>query len=57
MTPDKFGKAGKIEEVSLSDDSKVCKVTGVPADAKTITIFLRGSNSLVCIINKKIKII
>lgn len=47
MTPDKFGKAGKIEEVSLSDDSKVCKVTGVPADAKTITIFLRGSNSLI----------
>jgi len=47
MTPDKFGKAGKIEEVSLSDDSKVTMVTGVPENAKTINIFLRGSNSLV----------
>jgi T-complex protein 1 subunit delta len=30
LTPEKLGKAGKIEEVSLEDDSKVLKVTGVP---------------------------
>lgn len=46
MAPEKFGKAQKIEEVRLSDDSKVTKVTGVP-NAKTVTIFIRGSNGLI----------
>jgi len=43
LTPDKLGKAGLIEEVTLSDDSKVLKVTGV-TNSKTITILCRGSN-------------
>jgi len=29
LTPEKLGKAGKIEEVSLNDESKVLKITGV----------------------------
>lgn len=47
LTPEKLGTAKLIEEASLSDDSKVLKVTGVPANAKTVTIFIRGSNQLV----------
>jgi len=46
LTPEKLGKAGKIEEASLGDDSKILKVTGVP-HSKTISILLRGSNQLV----------
>ena len=47
MTPEKLGTAKLIEEASLSDDSKVLKVTGVPTTNKTVTIFIRGSNQLV----------
>lgn len=47
MTPEKLGTAKLIEEASLSDDSKVLKVTGVPNTSKTVTIFIRGSNQLV----------
>ena len=47
LTPEKLGSAKLIEEASLSDDSKVLKVTGVPSNAKTVTIFIRGSNQLV----------
>lgn len=47
MTPEKLGTAKLIEEATLSDDSKVLKVTGVPATNKTVTIFIRGSNQLV----------
>jgi len=46
LTPEKLGKAGLIEEVSLSDESKILKVTGV-TNAKTVTILCRGSNQLV----------
>ena len=47
MTPEKLGSAKLIEEASLSDDSKVLKVTEVPNNSKTVTIFIRGSNQLV----------
>lgn len=47
LTPEKLGSAKLIEEATLSDDSKVLKVTGVPSNAKTVTIFIRGSNLLV----------
>ena len=47
MTPDKFGTAKKIEEVTLSDESKVVKITGVNPKAKTVSILMRASNSLV----------
>jgi len=33
--------------VFLSDESKVLKITGVPRNAKTVTILCRGSNQLV----------
>jgi len=46
LTPEKLGKAALIEEVSLSDESKILKVTGV-TNAKTVTILCRGSNQLV----------
>jgi len=46
LTADKLGKAALIEELSLSDDSKILKVSGVP-NSKTITILVRGSNHLV----------
>lgn len=45
LTPDKLGKAAMIEEVTLSDDSKVLKVSGV-ANNKTVSILVRGSNNL-----------
>lgn len=54
MTPEKLGSAKLIEEVTLADDSKVLKVTGVPSTSKTITLFIRGSNQLV-FINIQIK--
>jgi hypothetical protein len=54
MTPEKLGTAKLIEEASLSDDSKVLKVTGVPNNNKTVTIFIRGSNQLVKIYLLKI---
>jgi T-complex protein 1 subunit delta len=47
MTLDKLGKAGLIEEQVLGDDSKIVKVTGVNPDVKTMSIFVRGTNSLV----------
>jgi len=46
LHPDKLGKAGLIEEISLNDESKILKVTGV-SNSKTITILTRGSNQLV----------
>lgn len=47
LTPEKLGTAKLIEEVTLSDDSKVLKVTGVNPNAKTVTLLIRGSNNLV----------
>jgi T-complex protein 1 subunit delta len=47
LTPEKLGSAKLVEEVSLSDDSKIVKVTGVKEDAKTITMLIRGSSKLV----------
>jgi len=42
-----LGTAKLIEEVTLSDESKILKVTGVNPNAKTITVLIRGSNGLV----------
>lgn len=50
LTPEKLGTADKIDEVSLSDDSKIMKVYGSRPNSKTITVFVRGSNSLVSIL-------
>lgn len=47
MTPEKLGTAKLVEEVTLSDDSKIVKVTGVKEDCKTITLLVRGSSKLV----------
>jgi T-complex protein 1 subunit delta len=47
LTPDKLGRAKLIDEVTLSDESKILKITGVPAAGKTVSILVRGSNQLV----------
>ena len=36
-----------IEEITLSDDSKVVKCTGVKTDSHTVSILVRGSNQLI----------
>jgi T-complex protein 1 subunit delta len=46
FTPEKLGKAKLCEEVTLSEGSKVIKVTGVPNGGKTVSILCRGSNHL-----------
>ncbi len=46
LTPEKLGTAKLIEECVLSDDSKIVKITGVAADAHTVSILVRGSNRL-----------
>lgn len=47
LTPEKLGTAELIEEVTLSDGAKILKVTGVPKENKTLSVFLRGSNGLI----------
>jgi T-complex protein 1 subunit delta len=49
LTAEKLGSAALCEDVKLSDDSRILKITGVNAKAKTVTILCRGSNSLVSI--------
>lgn len=46
FTPEKLGKAKLCEEVTLSEGSKICKITGVPNQSKTVSILVRGSNHL-----------
>ena len=46
FTADKLGTAKLCEEVTLSEGSKVVKITGVPNNAKTVSILVRGSNKL-----------
>jgi T-complex protein 1 subunit delta len=43
---EKLGKAKLCEEVTLSEGSKVIKVSGVPNTGKTVSILCRGSNHL-----------
>ena len=47
FTKDKLGTAGLVEEVSAGTDNKIVKVTGCPAQSKTVSILVRGSNQLV----------
>jgi len=47
LTPEKLGNAKLVETHQLGDESKVLKITGVPNQAKTVTILCRGSNQLV----------
>ena len=47
FTEEKLGTAAKCEEVTLSEGSKIIEITGVPKDAKTVSILCRGSNQLV----------
>jgi len=46
FTPEKLGKAKVCEEVTLSEGSKIVKITGVPNEGQTVTILVRGSNHL-----------
>jgi T-complex protein 1 subunit delta len=47
FTKEKLGTAGMVEEVTVSGDKKLVKVTGCPNQGKTVSILLRGSNQLV----------
>ena len=47
FTPEKLGTAAKCEEVTLSEGSKIVEITGVPNEAKTVSILCRGSNQLI----------
>jgi len=47
FTKDKLGTANLVEEVSAGSDKKIVKVTGCPAQNKTVSILVRGSNQLV----------
>lgn len=47
MTPEKLGTAKLIEEVQLSDESKIVKCTGLSGNTKTVSILVRGSNKLI----------
>jgi T-complex protein 1 subunit delta len=46
FTADKLGEAGLCEEVTLSEGSKIVKITDVPNLSKTVSILVRGSNRL-----------
>lgn len=46
FTPEKLGKAKLCEEVTLSEGSKVVKITGTAGAATTVSILVRGSNHL-----------
>jgi T-complex protein 1 subunit delta len=46
FTPEKLGKAKLCEEVTLSEGSKIIKITGVPNQGQTVSILCRGSNHL-----------
>jgi len=46
LTPEKLGQAETIKEESLSDDSKIVRITGVKSN-KTVSVLIRGSNNLV----------
>ena len=47
FTAEKLGTAGLVEEISTGGTNKVVKVTGCPAQNKTVSILVRGSNQLV----------
>ena len=47
FTAEKLGHAELCQEVTLSEGSKIVEITGVPEDAKTVSILCRGSNALV----------
>merc|ERR1712086_1035064 len=46
FTTEKLGNAGLVEEVSAGS-TRMVKVTGCPAQSKTVSILVRGSNQLV----------
>ena len=47
LSKDKLGTAKLVEEVTAGSDKKIVKVTGCPAQSKTVSILVRGSNQLV----------
>lgn len=46
FTAEKLGTAKTCEEVTLSEGSKIIKITGIPNAGKTVSILVRGSNHL-----------
>jgi len=46
FTSEKLGKSKLCEEVTLSEGSKIIKISGVPNVGATVSILVRGSNHL-----------
>jgi len=46
FTAEKLGKSKLCEEVTLSEGSKIIKISGVPNVGATVSILVRGSNHL-----------
>jgi len=46
FTAEKLGRAKLCEEVTLSEGSRVVKISGVPNQGTTVSILVRGSNHL-----------
>jgi T-complex protein 1 subunit delta len=46
FTPNKLGKAKLAEEVTLSEGSKVIRITGVTNPQSTVSVLVRGSNGM-----------
>jgi T-complex protein 1 subunit delta len=46
FTPDKFGKADLVREITLGNDTRVTKILGIP-NKRCNTILIRGSSKLI----------
>jgi len=47
LSAERTVKVGLIEEENIGEDAKVLRISGVPTEAKTVSILVRGSNKLV----------
>ncbi|BFU18179.1 T-complex protein 1, delta subunit, putative [Entamoeba histolytica HM-1:IMSS-B] len=47
FTEDKLGHAENVEEVSIEDEDKIVKITGVKGTAPCVSVLVRGANRLV----------
>lgn len=48
LSPEKLGKAGVVREVTFGTTRDKMLVIEECANARTVTIFVRGSNKMVC---------
>lgn len=53
LTPERCVKVGLVEEENFGEETKILRISGVPKEAKTISILVRGSNQLVNFYQRK----